>query len=127
MTYAGNSKDRMKFRLAETYLLKAEACIQQKKYAEAAEAINAVRRRAGATEITASQATLDFLLDERIRELVGEEARRFTLSRTGTQVERVAKYNKYSAGFDAHNLVWPIPQTVIDSNTGAEFPQNEGY
>lgn len=127
LTYAGNSKDRMKFRLAETYLLKAEACIQQKKYAEAAEAINAVRRRAGATEITASQATLDFLLDERIRELVGEEARRFTLSRTGTQVERVAKYNKYSAGFDAHNLLWPIPQTVIDSNTGAEFPQNEGY
>ena len=64
---------------------------------------------------------------ERIRELVGEEIRRFTLQRTGKQVERVAKYNKYSAGFDAHNLIWPIPQNVIDSNTGAEITQNPDY
>lgn len=27
---------------------------------------------------------------------------------------------------DYHTL-WPIPQSIIDSNTGAEFPQNEGY
>lgn len=127
LTYMANSKDRMKIRLAETYLFKAEACIRQNKAQAAADAINAVRRRAGASEITASEATMDFLLDERIRELVGEESRRFTLSRTGKHVERVQKYNSYSKDFDEHNLVWPIPQTVIDSNTGAEFPQNEGY
>ncbi len=103
LTYTGNNKDRMRFRLAETYLLKAEACIRQNKPEEAAKAINVVRKRANASEISASQATMDFLLDERIRELVGEEIRRFTLQRTGKQVERVAKYNKYSAGFDAHN------------------------
>lgn len=127
LTYTGSNKDRMKARLAETYLLKAEACIRQNKNQEAADAINTVRRRANATEITASQATMDFLLDERIRELVGEELRRFTLQRTGKHIERVAKYNPYSAGFDEHNLIWPIPQNVIDSNTGAEFPQNPGY
>ena len=127
LTYTGNNKDRMRFRLAETYLLKAEACIRQNKTEEAAKAINVVRKRANASEISASQATMDFLLDERIRELVGEEIRRFTLQRTGKQVERVAKYNKYSAGFDAHNLIWPIPQNVIDSNTGAEITQNPDY
>lgn len=127
LTYMGNSKDRMRFRLGETFLLKAEACLRQNKNVEAAEAINAVRRRAHAKEITAAQVSMDFLLDERIRELVGEEIRRFTLQRTGRQVERVAKYNPYSAGFDEHNLLWPIPQSVIDSNTGAEFPQNPNY
>lgn len=125
--YGGNNKDRMKFRLAETYLLLAEARIQQGNATGAAEAINVVRKRAGASAITASQATLDFLLDERIRELVGEELRRFTLVRTGKLVERAVKYNSYCSSMDNHNALWPIPQTIIDSNTGAEFPQNPGY
>ena len=93
----------------------------------AAEAINVIRKRANAPEITANQATIDFLLDERIRELVGEELRRFTLVRTGKLVERVKKYNPYSSTMDEHNTLWPIPQTIIDSNKGAEFPQNPGY
>lgn len=78
-------------------------------------------------EITAKDATIDFLLDERIRELVGEELRRFTLVRTGKLVERVKKYNPHSNTMDEHHTLWPIPQTIIDSNTGAEFPQNPGY
>ena len=60
----------------------------------AADAINVIRKRANAPEITAKDATIDFLLDERIRELVGEELRRFTLVRTGKLVERVKKYNR---------------------------------
>lgn len=121
----GSSKDRMKARLAETYLFKAEAYIRQNKNKEAAEAINEIRRRAGASEISSEDVTMDFLLDERIRELVGEEQRRFTLQRTGKQVERVNKYNTKTIGFTEKNLLWPIPQNVIDSNTGAEFPQND--
>lgn len=117
----------MKFRLAETYLLLAEARLQQGNTQGAAEAINVVRKRAGAPEITASQATIDFLLDERIRELVGEELRRFTLVRTGKLIERTRKYNSYSNKIDEHNTLWPIPQSIIDSNTGADFPQNPGY
>ena len=69
----------------------------------------------------------DFLLDERIRELVGEELRRFTLVRTGKLLERTLKYNSYSSNMDEHHTLWPIPQSIIDSNTGAEFPQNPGY
>ncbi|WP_195438682.1 RagB/SusD family nutrient uptake outer membrane protein [Parabacteroides goldsteinii] len=126
-SYEGNNKDRMKFRLAETYLLLAEARIRQNNASGAAEAINVVRKRAGAPDITASQATMDFLLDERIRELVGEELRRLTLVRTGKLVERTRKYNSYSNKIDEHHALWPIPQTIIDSNTGADFPQNTGY
>ena len=127
LQYTGSNKDRMKFRLAETYLLKAEACIRLDDAEGAKEAINAVRRRAGASEISKVQATMDFLLDERIRELVGEELRRFTLARTGKWLERVKKYNEYSDHMDEHHLLLPIPQYIRDLNTGADFPQNPGY
>ncbi|MDR0892184.1 MAG: RagB/SusD family nutrient uptake outer membrane protein [Mediterranea sp.] len=128
LTYTGNNKDRIKFRLAETYLLKAEACIRDNKPDEAAKAINEVRKRAHATEITASQATMDFLLDERIRELVGEELRRFTLRRNSEYwLPRVKKYNEYVKGMDEHHFLLPVPKNIIDSNTGAKFPQNPGY
>lgn len=95
----------------------------------ARDAINNVRRRAHASELTDdSQMTLDFLLDERIRELVGEESRRFTLCRTGKLVERTRKYNEESGdAIRDYHVLWPIPQSMIDSNVGAEFPQNEGY
>ncbi|MFC6103136.1 RagB/SusD family nutrient uptake outer membrane protein [Olivibacter domesticus] len=26
-----------------------------------------------------------------------------------------------------YHVLWPVPQEVIDANTGAEFPQNPGY
>lgn len=63
-----------------------------------------------------------------IRELVGEELRRFTLVRTGKLLERTKKYNSVSGPkMDEHHALCPIPQSVIDSNTGAEYPQNPGY
>lgn len=127
LQYTGSNKDRMKFRLAETYLLKAEACIQQGDNEGAKNAINEVRKRAGASEITKEEATMDFLLDERIRELVGEELRRFTLARTGKWIERVKKYNPYSSNMTEDNLLLPIPQYIIDLNTGADFPQNPPF
>lgn len=126
--YGANSKDRMKFRLAETYLLLAEARMNQGDTEGAAKAINEVRKRAHAAEIKASDVTKDFLANERIRELVGEESRRFTLSRLGILKERILNYNTHAAPrWEDKHLLWPIPQNVIDSNTGAEFPQNPGW
>ncbi|MDR0961998.1 MAG: RagB/SusD family nutrient uptake outer membrane protein [Mediterranea sp.] len=127
LAYNGSNKDRMVSRLGETYLLKAEACLRQNNLEGAAEAINAVRVRAHAHPIKASEVSMDFLLDERIRELVGEELRRFTLKRTGKWLERVKKYNSYTINMDEHNLLMPIPQAVIDNNVGADYPQNPGY
>lgn len=123
----GAYKDRMKFRLAETYLLLAEAYLRQDMPDKAADAVNEVRRRAKVSDVSDEEMTMDFLLDERIRELYGEESRRFTLIRTGKLLERVRKYNPEARDLiqDFH-VLWPIPQAIRDANVG-NFPQNPGY
>lgn len=127
-TYAGNQKDKIRFRLAETYLLLAEAYINDNEIAKATDAINKVRIRAGATPAEQADVNMDYLLDERARELLGEEMRRFTLVRTKKLIERTQKYNSKSASVikDYHAL-WPIPQDVIDSNSDVKWENNIGY
>ena len=134
-TYAPGSRDFITFRLADTYLMLAEAKLFLGKTQEATDAINMVRRRAAWTgrttqmEITPAQMTFDFLMDERGRELAGEQIRWMDLKRWGKLVERVTKYNpQASAVKDFHNLR-PIPQSQIDRTDGgaSAFPQNPGY
>jgi hypothetical protein len=135
-TYAPGSRDFLAFRLADTYLMLAEALFFQGKLTEATEAVNVVRRRAAwagktaAMEIKSSQLNLDFIMDERGRELCGEQIRWMDLKRWGKLVERVKLYNPQAAGNikDMHNLR-PIPQSQIDRTDGgsASFPQNPGY
>jgi hypothetical protein len=115
-------------RLGETYLLLAEAQFNQGKLAEAAASINVLRTRAQAPQVTPSQITLNFILDERARELIGEEQRRITLVRTGTLVERTLRLNGASVtGLTDKNLLLPIPQTSIDLNSSGGLTQNPGY
>ena len=124
----GSYKDRTKFRLAETYLLLAEAYLRQNMPDKAADAVNEVRRRARVSDVDAADMTMDFLLDERIRELYGEESRRFTLVRTGTLIDRVKKYNPEARDrIKDDHVLWPIPQAIRDANRDVEFPQNPGY
>lgn len=81
---AGNAyydTDWYMIRLAETYLLRAEARLAQGNKAGAAQDINVLRSRAGAKACTADQVNIDYILDERVRELFGEEQRWVTLSR----------------------------------------------
>lgn len=128
LSLTGSYRDRMKFRLAETYLLLAEAYLGQENPTKAADALNEVRLRAGASLVSTANMNMDYLLDERIRELVGEESRRFTLVRTNKLVDRVKMYNSaLKDKIEPFHALWPIPQTIIDSNRDAEFPQNEGY
>ena len=68
-------------RIAETYLLRAEARLAQGNKSGAAEDINVLRNRAGAKPCSASDVNIDYILDERVRELFGEEQRWITLSR----------------------------------------------
>lgn len=120
--------DQPYLRLADTYLLLAEAYFKQGKLAQAAEALNVVRARAKATPITAAQVTLDFILDERSRELLTEEERRYTLLRTGTWLTRTRKFNPLAApNITPRDTVYPIPQAVIDANIGRVMEQNPGY
>ena len=81
---AGNAyydTDWYMIRIAETYLLRAEARLAQGNKAGAAQDINVLRSRAGAKACSADDIDIDYILDERVRELFGEEQRWVTLSR----------------------------------------------
>ncbi len=128
LNFLSNLKDRYKIRLAETYLLLAEAQMLQGKTTEAAASINVVRARSNATPVDPGDVDMDYILDERARELLGEKHRRFTLVRTGTLLERVRRLNvKSQDGIRDYHVHWPIPQTAIDANSGAVLEQNPGY
>ncbi len=115
-------------RLAETYLLRAEAYLNKNEKVKAAADINVVRARANATPVNPDELDIEYLLDERARELVAEEPRRLTLARLGLLYSRVKNYNPVSASsIKEYNNLLPIPQTEIDANQGAVLEQNPGY
>ncbi len=119
--------DQPYLRLAETCLLLAEAQFLLGKSDEAAVTINKLRTRSNASPVTAEQVNIDFILDERIRELLTEEHRRYTLLRLNKLLER-AQHN-YQSGhlLQEHNILYPLPQSVIDTNLDEEMPQNPNY
>ncbi len=126
-------RDFILMRLADAYLLRAEARLQQNDPAGAADDINVIRTRAAvlgqeaAIQITAADVDLEFLLDERARELVGEGHRWYDLTRTSTLIERVKQYNPQAApNIEEYHIVRPIPQDQIDRTLGG-YPQNPGY
>jgi len=133
------------FRFSEVYLIAAEAAFKGgATLQDAANMINVLRTRAAlkanqtaaqytaavaAQQITAAQVTLDFILEERSRELFAEDTRWWDLSRTKTLVARVKAYNtEAAAGVQDYNMLRPIPQSQIDLVTeGPKYPQNPGY
>ncbi len=122
--------DLIVYRLAETYLLRAEAYFRKGDPGKAAADINEVRVRANANPVAAANVSLDYILDERARELTVEEPRRRTLVRMGNLVERVRKYNIRAdtrTSIQDKHLFFPIPQSAIDANFSARLEQNQGY
>jgi hypothetical protein len=120
--------DQVFLRSAETYLLLAEADFDLNDLQGAADAINALRARAHAAPVDASDITIDFILDERARELFSEEDRRYVLLRTHRWLDRVKLYNKIAApNVVARDTLLPIPQPVIDANRTSPMTQNPGY
>lgn len=124
-------KDWYIMRVAETYLLRAEAYMLKGDLASAANDINLIRGRSKATPVTTGEVNMDLILDERARELYGEEFRLNTLMRTGKLVEYLNKYNGYlkdnKLTAPAYVSKLPIPRREIESNTGAVLTQNPGY
>jgi hypothetical protein len=138
----GGTRDTYVFRLGETYLLAAEAFLQAGNLPKALQYYNLLRARAArsgnnpstgtsyATELQVNTLTLDDILDERARELAGEEFRWFELKRTGKLISRTLAHNEEARAantLQAIHLLRPIPQSQIDLNRGAAFPQNPGY
>jgi starch-binding outer membrane protein, SusD/RagB family len=120
-------KDIIIMRLGETYLLKAEAQFKQGNTGGAATTLNIIRARANASPITAGDVTMDFILDERVRELIAEENRRMTLMRTGTLLTRVVGRGQKITGLTTKQLLLPIPELEIELNKDAVLEQNPGY
>lgn len=133
------------FRFSDVYLIAAEAAIKGgATLQDAADMINVVRTRAAlmsnqtpaqyaaavaAQQITAAQVSLDFLLEERSRELFAEDTRWWDLSRTKKLVDRVKLFNPEAGPtVQPFNMLRPIPQSQIDLVTeGPKYPQNPGY
>ncbi|MFC0780361.1 RagB/SusD family nutrient uptake outer membrane protein [Flavobacterium sp. HJSW_4] len=121
------------FRLSDVYLMYAEATLRGAttgNIATALEYVNKIRVRAGAGIITTSDLTLDFLLDERARELFWECHRRTDLIRFGkfTGGSKIWQWKggvKNGSGTDSYRDLMPIPAKTIQANP--TLKQNPGY
>lgn len=133
----GSTRDIILARVGESYLVAAEAYYKAGNTDKAVERINVVRKRAAAAgydmSIKASDVSIDFILDERARELAGEYHRWMDLKRTGKLIEYAVKYNPniigadYFKGVDGQNkILRPIPLDAINLNQ-AKVEQNPGY
>jgi hypothetical protein len=131
-------------KLSELYLLAAEAAFQTGNTADAVKWINVLRERAAyrptlsasalqprvtAMDITASQITLDFILDERSREFCGEGIRWPDLAMRGKLITRVQAYNPDAGpNIKPFHVLRPIPQSELDAViTKNPAYQNAGY
>ncbi len=152
----GGNADWYVFRLAETYLLRAEAYYWKNDLSNAAADINKVRTRALAPTVDAADVTIEYILDERARELYYEEPRKTELTRIAFMMaeqnlggynlasfseknywyDRVIAKTPYNTGLEwaanayiisAYHVLWPVPQNEIDANSGARINQNRGY
>lgn len=126
--------DQYFIRLAETYLLRAEAHLGNGDPVMAAADLNVVRERANAKAVTPAEVDIDFILDERMRELGIEEKRRLTLNRLGLLYDRTSRYcnghpsaGNFGVDVAPHNNLFPIPFSEIERNTAAVLEQNPGY
>jgi len=134
----GVDTDFPMFRLADVYLMLAEAVIRGGSGASAEEAlgyVNQIRQRAfgdaweTSGKITISDLTADFILDERGRELYWECARRTDLIRYGkfTGDSYIWQWKggiKDGTGVDSKYNIYPIPASELTANPNLK---NENY
>jgi hypothetical protein len=123
----------MVLRLAEQYLIRAEALANQGKLPQAIADLNAIRNRAGLGNYTGSAtdptAVLGAILHERQVELFTEWGHRwFDLIRTGTVSSVMSVVTPLKGGTwnaDGHQTLYPIPQP--ERNNDNNLTQNPGY
>ena len=118
----GAVTDYPMFRLADVYLMAAEAALRGGTGAEktALEYVNLVRERAGATALASVE--LSDILDERGRELYSEGVRRTDLIRFGKYTSGYA-WNWKGGDIDGKDVdskysLLPIPEAELSANPG---------
>ena len=110
------------FRLAETYLIAAEAAVNLGDNGQALYYMNEIRKRAragiagSALPDYTGTVTIDDVLDERALELFGEAPRWNDLTRTGKLAERVLEYN-----WDVTHITGGLIQTQLSESTNAKY------
>jgi hypothetical protein len=135
-----NNTDYPMFRLADAYLMYAEAVLRGGSGGDAATAlsyVNKIRTRSGDVTagnapgaITSAQLTLDFILDERGRELYWEGHRRTDLIRFGKFTGSAYLWpwkggNINGTSIEDKRAVFPIPASDLGSNPNLK--QTDGY
>jgi hypothetical protein len=140
-----SARDAFVIRYAEMYLIAAEAYMMSSQPALAIDKLNELREARAiegqVNDLSASEEAqvnakdIDVILDERARELCGEQQRWFDLKRTGKLIENVTLYNEVAGeNIQSHHVLRPIPQPQLDAITNKTdgpdpegFWQNEGY
>lgn len=121
-------------RLSEIYLIAAEAALPTDK-TKAAIYLNAVRKRSPTLlPATALTITLDMILDERSKELLGEGQRYFDMIRLNKSITFNDEFGGITVAHRAKTIDrtfyktrLPVPQDEINANPGLKAQQNTGY
>lgn len=154
---AGSIRPYVIAKFSEFYFIAAEAAVKGAKGDKSArDLINVIRARAGKwtfsvgdncakvedhsaelTEATPAEITIDYILDERLREYFGEGYRWFDLTRTQTWEKFAGVYHIADANgrqavekkrtIEKHFYLRPIPQGQLDAMTEKAGYQNPGY
>jgi hypothetical protein len=130
-------RDLVLFRFSNTLLMLAEAYARDGRPDLGLPYVNMVRERAAKPGMQAAMdvpldslapgVAVDFILNERARELTGETTRWFDLTRTGKLIERVQLYNPTGGpNIQPYHVLRPIPNNEILLSTGS-MQQNPGY
>ena len=114
------------FRLAEQYLIRAEARAQQGDLIGAKEDLNKIRQRAGLQDTNAitKEEILSAVLQERRWEFFTEFGHRFFDLKRFNQIDQVLSGSK--PGWNASDSLFPLPQSELSTNPNLR-PQNLGY
>lgn len=125
------------FRIAEQYLILAEAYAKSGNSSEAVKYLNELQNNRGGS-LALTTASIDDILKERVRELFGEGFRISDLKRNGKDMKRgdaqiansiylPSTYQQFSKTSGDHRFLWPIPKDEIDANPNIKGQQNEGF
>ena len=114
------------FRLAEQYLIRAEARARQGDLIGAKEDLNVIRNRAGLTDTPAvsKDEILEAVLQERKWELFSEYGHRFFDLKRFNKSDLILSPTK--PGWNTTDALFPIPQNELSANPYLD-PQNTGY
>ncbi len=120
-------RDFIVFRLPEMYYIIAEASLGQGNAQAAYDALLAIADKRAYDDNGSAllqsygvsgpgDIDIDFILDDKAREMAGEQQRWFDLKRTGKTLERIRAHNPdAAANIQEKHLVRPIPQTELDA------------